>query len=271
MMSTFFPSSTPPSGNRQSADAPEMLTGHGTSPQAWKASKRLAEVAPIGCEQLVPANKRAVIIAPHPDDEILGSGGLLQLLHQEKRPLLLISVTNGDSCHRHSTLWDEQRLGIIRSQESAEALSRLGLSHSTLKWIHGGFPDAQVAQHEQELQRFLATYLQPSDVVFTTWREDGHSDHEAVAQAALRACANLGAVCYEMPIWAWHWAAPEDPRIPWERARKILLDHNAQARKRHAIQAFASQLYSDPASPQKPKLTPAMLQRWQQPFELFFL
>lgn len=270
-MSTSPPSSTSPFGKRQSAADAEMLTGHGTSPQAWKASKRLAEVAPIGCAQLVPADKRAVIIAPHPDDEILGSGGLLQLLYQEKRPLLLISVTNGSSCHQHSTSWSAQRLGIIRSQESAEALSRLGLSHTSLKWIHGGFPDAQVAQHEQELQRFLATYLQPSDVVFTTWRKDGHSDHEAVAQAALRACASLGAACHEMPIWAWHWATPEDPRIPWERARKILLDRNAQARKRHAIQAFASQLYSDPVSARKPKLTPEMLQRWQQPFELFFL
>lgn len=270
MMTTNPPSSTSPPGKLQSIHA-DMLTGHGTSPQAWRASKRLAEVAPIDCGQLVPADKRAVIVAPHPDDEILGSGGLLQLLYHEKRPLLLISVTNGSSCHYYSKHWNARRLGIIRSLESAEALNRLGLPHSTLKWIHGGFPDAQLAQHEQELQRFLSTYLQPSDVVFTTWRKDGHSDHEAAARATLQACRMIGAQCYEMPIWAWHWAVPEDPRIPWQRARKILLDHNTQARKRHAIQAFASQLYAAPESTQGPKLTPTKLQRLQQPFELFFL
>jgi LmbE family N-acetylglucosaminyl deacetylase len=250
---------------------PGVLHRRGTTPQAWRTSQRLLDVQAIDCRELVPSGKRAVIVAPHPDDEILGSGGLLQLLHREKRALLLVSVTNGSSCHGHSSPWNAKRLGIIRSQESAEALGRLGLPHSTLKWIHGGFPDARVEQHETELRRFLSTYLQPSDVVFTTWREDGHRDHEAVARATLQACTELGAPCYEMPIWAWRWASPEDASIPWARTRKVLLDHNAQARKRHAIQAFASQLYSAPGPARQPKFTPTLLQRWQQPFELFFL
>ena len=269
MMTMLPPSSPLPLGKPRAVHA-DTLKGCGTSLRAWKSSKRLAEVAPIDCAQLVPAHQRAVVVAPHPDDEVLGSGGLLQLLCQEQRALLLISVTNGSSCHQDSSR-SAQRLGIVRSQESAEALGRLGLPLNTLKWLHGGFPDAQVAQHEQELESFLLGYLQASDVVFTTWREDGHSDHEAVARATLRACRTLGAQCCEIPIWAWHWAEPEDPRIPWERARKVLLDHNAQARKRHAIQAFASQLYAAPGSSHGPKLTSAMLQRFQQPFELFFL
>lgn len=246
-----------------------LLKGSGTSLRAWQASRRLSQVAPISCQQLVPAGKRAVIVAPHPDDEILGSGGLLQLLGQEQRPLLLISVTNGS--FGQSPRWSPQRLGIVRSQESAEALNRLGLPLNTLKWLHGGFPDTAVAQYEWELQSFLLNYLQPTDVLFTTWRQDGHDDHEAVARACLRACQTIGAVCHELPIWAWHWAAPEDPCIPWARARKIHLDRRMQARKRHAIQAFVSQLETDPETGHGPKLSPAMLQRLQQPFELVFL
>ena len=46
------------------------IQGQGTSPQAWKASRRLAQVADIDCTQLVPEGCRAVIIAPHPDDEL---------------------------------------------------------------------------------------------------------------------------------------------------------------------------------------------------------
>lgn len=246
-----------------------LLKGGGTSLRAWQASRRLRQVAPINCQQLVPAGKRAVIVAPHPDDEVLGSGGLLQLLCQEQRALLLISVTNGS--FSQSPRKDPQRLGIVRSQESAEALNRLGLPLSSLKWLHGGFPDTAVEQHEQELKRFLLSYLQPADVVFTTWRQDGHDDHEAVARACLQACQAIGAVCHELPIWAWHWANPEDPRIPWARARKIHLDRWVQARKRHAIQAFASQLEADPESGDGPTLSPLMLQRLQQPFELVFL
>ncbi len=247
------------------------VQGQGTSPQAWKASRRLAQVADIQCTQLVPEGCRAVIIAPHPDDEILGTGGLLQLLAQAQRQILLISVTDGAASHPGSRYWTPQRLSIVRPQESADALKRLGLPPNQVQWVHGGFPDTGVAAAEIVLREFLKTYLQPSDVVFATWREDGHADHEAVGRAALTAALECGARAHEIPVWAWHWASPEDPRIPWERARKLQLDKWAQARKRHAIQAFASQLYEDPDTGHAPVLSSTAVERLQQPFEVVFL
>ena len=88
--------------------------------------------------------------------------------------------------------------------------------------------------------------------------------------AALEVGSEIGALVHEVPIRAWHWASPEDPRIPWERARKVELDIWTLARKRHAVQAFASQLYADPGGG-PPALGSASLERLQQPFELFFL
>ncbi|WP_374981038.1 PIG-L family deacetylase [Pseudomonas solani] len=247
-----------------------LIHGDGTPLQAWNASHHLGLVPSIDCERLVPPEARAVIVAPHPDDEVLGCGGLLQLLFQLGRQVLLISVTDGSASHPGSPYWTAHRLGIVRPQESAEALHRLGIPVAELKWLRGGFPDTGVERHLGELKRFLTTYLQPSNVVFTTWREDGHADHEAVGLATLEAGMEVGALVHEVPIWAWHWAAPEDPRIPWERARKVELDNWTLARKRHAVQAFASQLYADPDGGQ-PVLTPASLERLQQPFELVFL
>ncbi|MHA6493124.1 PIG-L deacetylase family protein [Pseudomonas borbori] len=246
------------------------LKGSGTPLRAWKGSWRLAQVPSISSDILVPYPRRAVIVAPHPDDEVLGCGGLLQLLCEDRRPLLLISVTNGSNSHQGSSRWTAQRLGIVRPQESADALNRLGLPQTAMKWIHGGFPDSALADYEDELKRFLLNYLLPSDVVFSSWREDGHSDHEAVGRATLQACREIGALFHEVPICAWHWADPEDSRIPWHRARKVHLAPRVQARKRHAIQAFASQLYPDEASGQA-NLTPPILERLQQPFEIVFL
>ncbi|UCJ15976.1 PIG-L family deacetylase [Pseudomonas sp. MM211] len=247
------------------------IQGQGTSPQAWKASRHLAQVADIDCAELVPAGSRAVIISPHPDDEILGCGGLLQLLAHEQRHVLLISVTDGGASHQGSRYWTPQRLSIVRPQESADALKRLGLPLNQMQWVHGGFPDTGVAARENELRDFLKTYLQPSDVVFTTWSEDGHSDHEAVGRASLAAAQECGARMHEIPVWAWHWANPEDLRIPWDRARKLQLDKRVQARKRHAVQAFASQLYSDPDTGHEPVLSAITVERLQQPFEVVFL
>ncbi|EGH49529.1 LmbE-like protein, partial [Pseudomonas syringae pv. pisi str. 1704B] len=43
--------------------------------------------------------------------------------------------------------------------------------------------DGAVADAEDQLVAFLEQHLGPADVVFATWAEDGHSDHEAVGRA----------------------------------------------------------------------------------------
>jgi LmbE family N-acetylglucosaminyl deacetylase len=128
-----------------------------------------------------------------------------------------------------------------------------------------------VADREAELSAFIERHLRPNDVVFTTWREDGHCDHEAVGRASAAAAMRVGATLHELPVWTWHWAAPEDSFVPWQRARKILLDPALVARKRHAIQAFASQLEGDPHFGLPPVLAPFVLERLLQPFEVVFL
>ncbi|WP_246342593.1 hypothetical protein [Actinomadura verrucosospora] len=44
------------------------------------------------------------------------------------------------------------------------------------------------------------------------------------------------------PIWAWHWARPADPRVPWDRARRVPLPAAARDRKEAAIGCFTGQL-----------------------------
>ena len=117
------------------------IVGQGTSLHQWQGSRRLAEVPGITVEELVPPGARAVIVAPHPDDEVLGCGGLLQLLATAGRSMQLISVTDGSASHPGSQRWPVERLSVVRPQESAEALRRLGLPMHSLKWLRGGFTD----------------------------------------------------------------------------------------------------------------------------------
>ena len=247
------------------------IVGEGTSLHEWQGSRHLAAVDSIDILDLVPPGSRAVVIAPHPDDEVLGCGGLLQLLAAARRTLQLISVTDGSASHPGSDHWPVERLSVVRPQESAEALRRLGLPMHRLQWLRGGFPDTQVAARESMLCEYLTRYLQPDDVIFTTWREDGHSDHEAVGRASVEAALRMGAICHELPVWAWHWATPEDAIVPWERARKILLSPEQVARKRHAVHAFTSQLGGDPEAGLAPVLKPYVIDRLLQPFEVVFL
>ncbi|MCK9776804.1 PIG-L deacetylase family protein [Pseudomonas syringae] len=245
-------------------------SGQGTSLAAWNASVRLNGLPAITADLLVPTNCRAVIIAPHPDDEVLACGGLMSQLAQLERSLLLISVTDGTASHPGSTLWPVDRLSRARPEESAEALNRLGIPAEGLEWLRCGFQDGAVAESEERLVAFLEQHLGPADVVFATWAKDGHSDHEAVGRASAKACATTGAQFYEVPVWAWHWADPEDERLPWDRARKLLLDPVTLAHKRNATQAFTSQLQGDPAIGLSPVLPAAVLERLLRPFEVVF-
>ncbi len=247
------------------------IVGQGTPLHLWQTSRHLAQLPAIDILDLVPEGSRAVIIAPHPDDEVLGCGGFLQLLAAAGRPLQLISVTDGSASHPGSRRWPVERLSAVRPQESVEALRRLGMPLHSLKWLRGGFADSRVAARESALIEFIERHLRANDVVFTTWREDGHCDHEAVGRASAEAAKRVGARVHELPVWTWHWATPEDSSVPWHRARKILLSPPLVARKRHAIHAFASQLEGDPRIGLPPVLAPYVLERLLQPFEVVFL
>ncbi|AZF27079.1 PIG-L deacetylase family protein [Pseudomonas sp. R2-60-08W] len=239
--------------------------------QIWNSAPQLAHIPVITLTSLVPPGARVVVIAPHPGDEVLACGGLLQLLSTRAHPLKLISITDGSASHPGSQVWSANRLSAVRPQESAEALRRLGVPLHSLKWIRGGFRDNALASHEQPISQFIARYLQPGDVVFTTWRHDGNDDHEAVGRASAKACTLVGAQLYELPMWAWHWPAREGSVIPWQRARKLCLDTWSVAHKLHAVHAYASQLMGDPAIGLAPMLAQVLLERMREPYEIVLI
>ncbi|ALZ84570.1 acetylglucosaminylphosphatidylinositol deacetylase [Pseudomonas oryzihabitans] len=221
----------------------------------------------VEASQLVPPGHRAVVVAPHPDDEILGCGGLLCLLGELGRRLALVAVTDGDGSHPQSTLWPASRLRNTRPLETREALRRLQLERTTVTRL--AIPDGQVSEQEDLLCQRLLDFLTPEDVVFATWRLDGHPDHEATGRAAVEACRVRGARCIEVPIWTWHWAAPGDARVPWARAQRLDLEDDVVALKRQAVNAFGSQLTEDSSTGQGPILPDTVVTRLTRAWEVY--
>ncbi|MBD9561954.1 PIG-L deacetylase family protein [Pseudomonas sp. PDM09] len=247
------------------------ISESGLPVQIWNSAQQLDNIPVINTETLVPAGARAVVIAPHPGDEVLTCGGLLQQLCALGHPLQLISITDGSYSHFGSRQWSQKRLSVFRPQESVEALRRLGVPMHSLKWIRAGFTDSGLAERESELTQFIVRYLRPGDVVFTTWREDGNLDHDAVGRASARAAALVGATLNEIPVWAWHWPTREHGLIPWDRARKVRLDTWTVARKSHATYAYASQLDGEPIIGVAPSVPQVLLERMRLPYEIVFV
>ncbi|WP_296261457.1 MULTISPECIES: PIG-L deacetylase family protein [unclassified Pseudomonas] len=243
----------------------------GTPLSEWQNSTALNCVQPISLEALVPPGSRLIVLAPHPDDEVLACGGLLAAMAERQEDIHLISVTDGEGSHPGSTHWPQPRLRAQRRLESEGALRSLGIDASHISWQRLGLGDGHVAERAESLIALLSEDLRPSDVLLSTWRHDGHCDHEAVGHCAAQAAGNTGATLLEMPVWAWHWAEPNDPRLPWDRARKLLLNEAQLTCKRLAITAHVSQLQSDTSTGAAPVLDPSTLERLLQPFELVFL
>jgi hypothetical protein len=69
----------------------------------------------------------------------------------------------------------------------------------------------------------------------------------------------------------WHWSAPGDPRVPWERARRAQLAPAARSRKARAIAAFASQIAPiSSGAAGAAILPPAVLARFLRSSEVLF-
>lgn len=232
------------------------------SAQEWAAWPRFAGIPEVDANHLVPPGRRAVIIAPHSDDEILGCGGLLAQLAELGRKVLLVSVTRGEY---KQGLGSQPVFHVPTLPESREASRRLCLESVDICRLD--FSDGIASNEEQRLSEQLAALIKSTDTVFTAWREDGHADHEATGRAASFACVVTGARCIEVPLWAWQWLRPGDDRFPWERARRLPLDESSLAAKRYAVEAFNTANGPAPG----PILPSHVLSRLFRPWEIFLV
>lgn len=77
-----------------------------------------------------------LVIAPHPDDEVLLAAGVMERAVREGRRVAVIIITNGDySCERD---------GYLREAESIAALETLGVKAADVHFL--GYPDGALAQ-----------------------------------------------------------------------------------------------------------------------------
>lgn len=242
------------------------IHGTGTSEEAWLSHGPLQRLPYVTAADLVPAGGRAIIVAPHPDDEVLPCGGLLNQLTALNRDIVIVAVTDGERSHPGGSWWTQDRLRRHRPWETEQALSTLGCQYTLFRL---GLPDGGVSARTEELVGAISGMLTFSEVVFCPWSFDGHPDHEATARACAAACASNHARLIEMPIWGWHWSSPSTTSLPWHRAVKLPLWEEEVSLKRKAFSAFASQVNADPGTGAPPILTPATLERFERPWEVY--
>ncbi|MFF5249299.1 PIG-L deacetylase family protein [Streptosporangium sp. NPDC000095] len=236
---------------------PNPIDAPGTRESDWRAWPGLGALSALAHDNW----RSAVVVAAHPDDEVLGVGGLLSLLAASGVRLRLVAVTDGEASH--PDIADAAALAARRVRETGAALEALGAGDVEI--VRLGMPDTALAAREGELTQALKEASAGFQVCLAPWEADAHSDHEAAGRAA----AAAGLRPYFYPIWAWHWARPGDGRLPWERASRIRLPPAVLARKREAIGCFTSQL-EPRAAGLEAVLPPGIVAHFTREYEVLF-
>jgi N-acetyl-1-D-myo-inositol-2-amino-2-deoxy-alpha-D-glucopyranoside deacetylase len=92
--------------------------------------------------------ERTLIIAPHPDDETLGGGGVIMKALQEKKDVRVVVVTTGDGYRRaaqkafsveHPSSEQFRKLGELRHEETIRAMRSFGVPENHIYFL--GYPD----------------------------------------------------------------------------------------------------------------------------------
>ncbi|MCX6968344.1 MAG: PIG-L family deacetylase [Verrucomicrobia bacterium] len=193
---------------------------------------------------------RLLIIAPHPDDESLATGGLIQRLRHTGTAARVLLVTNGDN-NPWPQRWlekrwrighpERERWGTLRRRESRFALKTLGFEGET-RFLQ--FPDqgltAKLLRADQEtVERFCAEIQEsdPTHIVLPS-SYDLHPDHNALNVLLQIALDRMGRSALPQFQFLVHCKRPD--LVP-SRVALPLVEHERHV-KRQAILCHTTQM-----------------------------
>ncbi len=141
---------------------------------------------------------KILVIAAHPDDEVLGMGATIKKLSDKKHKIHLCVVSEGASAQ-----YQNKKMIKVREEACIKAGKILGISHFTFL----EFPDAKLDTVPQleiniELEKIISK-IKP-EVVYTTPFHDLMIDHKKVHVCTLVAARPIASsvkqiLCYEIP------------------------------------------------------------------------
>ncbi len=183
-----------------------------------------------------PIGDRLVVVAPHPDDEVIAAAGLMSWCRSVGVPVSVLAVTDGEMSHARSIRITPDEVRAQRLLERAGALGVLGLDPIVDRLC---IPDGEIEHHESRLAEAIVERAPAGATVLAPWRKDRHPDHEAAGRAAVVATHRTGAILWEVPIWA---KVARTVLFQADRHSQLLLDPTLVDLKALAMACFASQL-----------------------------
>ena len=177
----------------------------------------------------LPIARRTLILAPHPDDEVMGCSGLIQRHCQQGNPPHVVILTGGGQSHSACCQLSEAAIKEERRTMASQILQKLGLPIDHLHLLY--FPDGAISPYHGEMQKLqnLVAEIQPA-AVFIPHHGESWPDH-LVCRELVERMPSLGAAAiYEYCVWLWYYNVWN---LDWKCACMLQLtkmEHQAKCR-----------------------------------------
>lgn len=178
---------------------------------------------------------KVLIVAPHPDDEVLGCSGLIQRLLSEGKQVDVAILSGGGKSHAGCCKIDESTLIESRRNLSRKAAKTLGLPLEHIHFLD--YPDGNIAFDCPETDRLkeLIDMLQP-DTIFVPHKGEGWSDHLEAGRIVRNLVGETSGVSlYEYCVWFWYYNVWNIDR---KNAYVLKMTEEEHFRKNEAIDAY---------------------------------
>ena len=123
-------------------------------------------------------SKKVIVIAPHPDDEILGVGGTIARFSDEGVEVFIVIITKG-----YPPLFDEESINIGR-KEALEAHKFLNVKETFFLSFPAANLDSIPSREINDKLIDIFKDIKP-DIIFIPFNGDIHIDHQRIFLSAL--------------------------------------------------------------------------------------
>ncbi len=165
----------------------------------------------------------ALCVGAHPDDVILGMGGLASRLTSAGWTLHLLTLSRGELCGDPD----------VREQEERSAAAIIGARPRFAK-----LPDAEISLRDAIVAIEMAIDEIKPSLVFAPAPSDSHQDHVTTSSAVQSACRRRFDILYYEGPSTRHFQPNlvVDVSSVWEAKERALLCHHSQVRQKRLMQ-----------------------------------
>jgi LmbE family N-acetylglucosaminyl deacetylase len=200
----------------------------------WK-EKFIAVGEGVSIENIRKRKNNIVVIAPHPDDDILGVGGTMSAASHREKGVFAVYITDGRNSPRRDKTISDDAMAARREKEAISALQALGATGAFFLKRRSEELTAETGEKAEKDLTEILQFIQPEEV-FLPAPYERHPTHQRctrLAIQALRSVAGFKPALLGYSIWGCFWG----------EKKRVVRDITPYIKKKvEAVLAHSSQL-----------------------------